>query len=103
MSKDGIKTTLSLTIICVMAALLLGIVNSVTAPVIATRAEADRAEKRQEVMAEADSFEPIENIENYDKQVWFRQDISLCQEAKRSVMFLTSSTTVDLADQWLLQ
>ncbi|HHX37513.1 MAG TPA: FMN-binding protein [Clostridiaceae bacterium] len=73
MNKNAIKTTLSLTIICVFAALFLGIVNHITAPVIAARQEADRAQKRQEVMAEADRFEPIENISDYDASGMVRE------------------------------
>ncbi len=53
---DRIKPTISLTIICLVSAFLLAIVNQMTAPTIAARQEQAKAEQRQMVMPEAEKF-----------------------------------------------
>lgn len=58
--KEIIKPIAVLASICLVVTAVLAFVNSVTSPIIAAANEKAAAEARQEVLREADSFEPIE-------------------------------------------
>lgn len=60
MKKDRLLPTISLTVICLVAALLLGLVNNVTAPVIAQRTADAKAAQRKVVMQDAEKFEKVD-------------------------------------------
>lgn len=62
--RNLIKPTLTLLIFCLVAALLLSLMNYTTSGIIAERARSDAQEQRKEVFPSADEFELINNWEN---------------------------------------
>jgi electron transport complex protein RnfG len=66
--KDIIKPVLVLTCICLVVAVLLAYVNSVTAPIIASSEQKEAQEAMAEVLSEADSFEQL-NVDNLPDRV----------------------------------
>jgi electron transport complex protein RnfG len=66
--KDIIKPVLVLTCICLVVAVLLAYVNSVTAPIIASSEQKAAQEAMAEVLSEADSFEQL-NVDNLPDRV----------------------------------
>ncbi len=77
MNKGYVKPTIALTLIALVAAVLMAVVNGITAPVIAARTEQELSAQRQEVMAEATEFEELTD----SSVVAGREDIEACYVA----------------------
>lgn len=61
--RDLIKPTISLTVICLVVSVALGFTHSITGAAIDERARIDAENARKEVLADADKFEKLENID----------------------------------------
>lgn len=71
--RDIIKTTLPLLVICFVVALCLAFVNSMTKDTIIERAKSDAEIQRRQVMAEAKSFEEINDWQAKDESGIIRE------------------------------
>jgi len=71
--RDIIKTTLPLLVICFVVALCLAFVNSITKDTIIERVKSDAESQRRQVLAEAKSFEQINDWQDKDESGIIRE------------------------------
>lgn len=62
--KDFVLPTVVLTVICLIVSFALVFTNSITEPIITERLNAEATAARIELLPEADTFTPVENLEN---------------------------------------
>jgi electron transport complex protein RnfG len=79
--SDLLKPTISLFLICLIVSAALAFTYAGTKDIIADRARLDAENARREVLAEADRFEALENIDSITSK---RQELNIVKEAYKA-------------------